>query len=32
VHVTLSAPLAKREVRNGATGGTPVPEGPRPPP
>jgi hypothetical protein len=32
VHVTLSAPLAKREVRDGATGGTPVPEGPRPPP
>ncbi|HET7355891.1 MAG TPA: hypothetical protein VFJ09_04360 [Nocardioidaceae bacterium] len=32
VHVTLSAPLGKRVVRDGATGGTPVPEGPRPPP
>jgi len=32
VHITLSAPLGKRVVRDGATGGTPVPEGPRPAP
>ena len=32
VPVTLSAPLGSREVLDGATGGTPVPRGPRPTP